>query len=313
MDNVRLYKFDNIKFLLIFFVVFAHLLELFDTNGAIYRWIYSFHMPFFIFIFGFFSKFKIKNLLNKFILPYMIFQVLYILFENYILHNNLTMQFYQPYWLLWYLFSSAIYLLILPIINVKNKYLKITILLISVIISLLIGYLDDVGYRYSLSRTFVFLPFFILGVYFKNSYRVLENKFNSTTRKTKIIIKLLFLILLIISSILAIKYNTNRLALYGSYSYNNANYTILDRSRMLLLALAIIFSVIVLIPNKECSFISKYNNSYSIYLLHGFFIKLFAYYDIFHFPIYFNYALSIIITIIVIMLLGNRFVAKIFK
>ena len=40
-------RMDNIKFFLIFCVVFGHMLELVDT-GVWYKIIYSFHMPAFI-------------------------------------------------------------------------------------------------------------------------------------------------------------------------------------------------------------------------------------------------------------------------
>lgn len=55
----RNYLFDNLKFLLIVLVVFGHSLEeiSLEHNYAIIRaWIYSFHMPVFVFISGYFRK-----------------------------------------------------------------------------------------------------------------------------------------------------------------------------------------------------------------------------------------------------------------
>ncbi|MBQ1954388.1 MAG: acyltransferase family protein, partial [Clostridia bacterium] len=51
----RDYSLDNIRFILIFSVVFAHFLEVcapFEGDWKIYKFIYSFHMPVFIFLFG---------------------------------------------------------------------------------------------------------------------------------------------------------------------------------------------------------------------------------------------------------------------
>ncbi|MFP3877521.1 acyltransferase family protein, partial [Bacillus paralicheniformis] len=50
-------KISNIKGLLIFLVVFGHLIELYKGNYyQIFVLIYAFHMPLFIFISGFLAK-----------------------------------------------------------------------------------------------------------------------------------------------------------------------------------------------------------------------------------------------------------------
>src|SRR5690606_41893719 len=52
--------FDNAKLLLIFLVVFGHAIQPFTSKNriidALYIWIYTFHMPAFIFLAGFFVK-----------------------------------------------------------------------------------------------------------------------------------------------------------------------------------------------------------------------------------------------------------------
>ena len=54
------YFIDNLKVILIFLVVFGHLIERYiDTNSTllgVYMFIYTFHMPLFIFVSGFLSK-----------------------------------------------------------------------------------------------------------------------------------------------------------------------------------------------------------------------------------------------------------------
>ena len=62
---------DNIKVVLIFLVVFGHLIERYidtsDTLMAIYMFIYIFHMPLFMMISGFFAGNIAKYSFGKFL------------------------------------------------------------------------------------------------------------------------------------------------------------------------------------------------------------------------------------------------------
>ncbi len=80
--NQRLYKFDNIRFLLMFLVILGHLLEVIhsEVGSQLYRVIYSFHMPLFIFVSGYFAKYDRRKILINFIYPYLLFQSLYCFF-----------------------------------------------------------------------------------------------------------------------------------------------------------------------------------------------------------------------------------------
>jgi fucose 4-O-acetylase-like acetyltransferase len=135
--------------------VFGHLLELFVSSKGtlLYLLIYSFHMPAFVFLTGYYARFEPKKIVLKLIVPYIIFQVWYVYFSG----NRL--QFTPPYWILWYLFAVIIWKLLLPLCE---KKLKLS-LIIAVIIALLAGFDDTIGYYLSLSRIIVFFPFFLLG------------------------------------------------------------------------------------------------------------------------------------------------------
>lgn len=82
----RDYFFDNARAILIFLVVFGHLLQPYtseDKNlSALYLVIYSFHMPTFLFISGYFAKnldkpYYLENIAKKLLLPYFIFFAFY--------------------------------------------------------------------------------------------------------------------------------------------------------------------------------------------------------------------------------------------
>ena len=99
----RNYRFDNIKFILITLVVFGHFLELINgqVTDNLYRIIYLFHIPAFIFITGYFAKFNPAKIIRTLILPYVISQLLYLPYNSlFILEKDtFTLQFTKPYWL----------------------------------------------------------------------------------------------------------------------------------------------------------------------------------------------------------------------
>lgn len=107
--------FDNAKFILIFLVVFGHFLQTFIVDYAgvrvLYIYIYTFHMPAFVLISGFFAKSfgkpgYLKKTMKKLILPYVFFQLIYSIFYYFLLSkDNLSIQFLDPEWSLWFLLS----------------------------------------------------------------------------------------------------------------------------------------------------------------------------------------------------------------
>ncbi|EAE0774479.1 acyltransferase, partial [Listeria monocytogenes] len=78
-QSQRTAYFDNAKFLLMILVVFSHLLQPFIGDQKFYHdlyyFIFTFHMPAFVFLAGYFAKpltkgHKLRELMKKFLLPY---------------------------------------------------------------------------------------------------------------------------------------------------------------------------------------------------------------------------------------------------
>lgn len=267
--------YDNAKFIFIFLVVLGHLLEpsINESNitKSIFIFIYIFHMPCFIFTTGYFTKIKswkktFKECLN-FLIMYIVVQVLFISFTKIIHVNNYKLTLFTPYYIYWYIFAMVLWKFIFRIFYKINLKL---LFIFSLIIGLAVGLLDNIGTELSLSRVFVFFPFFILGYYYKinrlNIKNIIKNKL--------IAFNILFIAFIIVANnIKIIKYQW----LYCFSSYSDLKVSqfngMIDRSFIYVIQFILLFAVFSLIPDKKEIFTSWGANTLSIYLVHGFIIK----------------------------------------
>ena len=168
MVKLRDARYCNLKLLLIFLVIYGHLIEPQIANSRLlmvqYKGIYLFHMPLFCFLSGLFLK-DGKACAHQFkkALPlYLLFQGVAVCFGAKPL---------IPYWHLWYLLSYSLWLgfgwFWFRFFGRKGK---IIILFVSVLIGCLAGLCPYIGRTLSLSRTLVFLPYFWMGLICKPSF-----------------------------------------------------------------------------------------------------------------------------------------------
>lgn len=164
--NGRIYYFDNLKMILILLVVFGHFIEKSksDIARSAFLFIYSFHMPLFIFISGYFSRKSIdkkdKNKIINFFSLYLILKIIFFIIDKFIYKREISFSLFTTDWLEWYLFAmGSWYLISILLKDVNKKY----ILIFNIILSLIIGYDKCIGDLYCLSRIIVFYPFFVLG------------------------------------------------------------------------------------------------------------------------------------------------------
>ncbi len=160
----RWYRADNIRFILLFNVIFEHCLT--QTGCAQYgivtllvNWSRLITMPGFCFLSGYFSKKTDKcyqTAIADFLIPYLVFDGLFVLiFGQGADSNNIL----SPTFLYWYLLSMFTWKLIGGAL-VKMRF----ILPLSLAAALLVGGFEDVNNFLSLSRTIVFLPYYLLGM-----------------------------------------------------------------------------------------------------------------------------------------------------
>lgn len=268
--NNRNYHIDNIKAVLIFLVVFGHIIEPLTFHPKvkfIYLIIYSFHMPAFIFVSGYLcrlSKNKLRNVV-KMLFLYIVMQVIYTHFTINVLEMPNTMQFYVPYWILWFLLAIAFYYTFVEFFDVT----PFKIFLIIIIVLWVTGG-NQLGYEYSLSRIVYFLPFFLIG------YVVNQKNIELTANifaRVFIFTAFIYLCYILISDIEIIPLNW----FYGVTGWNDVgvNQEVALKTRIITYmfsALGILF-ILAFVPRKKTiiSYIGEY--TLPIYLIHGFLVQ----------------------------------------
>ncbi|MEH7525622.1 acyltransferase family protein [Bacillus sp. JJ1503] len=274
----REYYFDNAKFILISLVVFGHFLQSFiEDNEAIYtlyKVIYTFHMPAFILISGYFAKgFNKKGYISKIsrklILPYIIFQVIYSVFYFFLYkESSFQVDPLKPHWSLWFLISLFSWNIML---RAFTKYKALYSLAAAFIIGLIVGYADWITNYLSLSRTFVFFPLFLIGYY-------LNREHFSLLQSAKIKIVSLSVLVIVFTGFYFFP-SLNHEWLLGSKPYIEMGAAsigaLFTRLGFYVLSLIMVFSFFSLVPKQHYPFTKLGRNTLYVYLLHGFFIRIF--------------------------------------
>ena len=162
--------FDTLKFILITFVVFGHVLDCYHYDRvllAIDNTIYTFHMPLFVFISGYFCKSdtdrrkKARNPL-RLAEPLIVFQILQYMQPLISGEISIISALINPAWSMWYLYSLITWRILAYVAprSITNSFGAT--MSIAIASSLLGGFIPISG-ELSVQRTFTFVPFFFLG------------------------------------------------------------------------------------------------------------------------------------------------------
>ncbi len=225
--------------------------------------IYMFHMPAFVFLAGVTAKTsRLGQRIGTFAVILVAFQTLYFVFVS-VLGIDRQFSIERPFWILWFLLGMMWWLLLLPVIA---RFPRAAILL-SIVIALVVGALDSVGYSLSLSRALVFLPFFVVGAtYGKRIVRALGEA--SLAWKAAALVAALGGWLLVYSQDIPHQW------LYGSFSFDRLETPDVlglgTRGALLLLAAVAIAALLCVTPNRQ-GFVARLGrHSLAVYVLHGF-------------------------------------------
>ena len=168
--QVRDAFFDNARAILIFLVVFGHLIA--DRVGEagwmrdLYYAFYLFHMPAFVFITGYFSKNTEKGrtgAVNSFLIPYLVFNTLFALC-NYLFTGQLGVFVHKynvtkPQWGMWFFLACFIWKMLAP----EFKKLRFAVP-VAFVLGLILPVFPGFNTTFTLGRVVGFLVFFVAGL-----------------------------------------------------------------------------------------------------------------------------------------------------
>ncbi len=270
MIKMRNAYYCNLKIFLLYLVVYGHWIENEIKHSDVlelqYRIIYLLHMPLFAFVSGLFlrkSEDCAKQLKRLFPL-YCVLQM------GAVLLGNGEVELLTPYWHLWYLLSFCMWTGFCWIyFRFGNGKGKIVILILSVLVALLVGYVPWIDRTISLSRTIVFFPFFWLGVM---AHAKIEWKKYRAWGMVSFLVAIVLLLLY-----------GNRISvnfLYHATPYGKLEHGFTLRLLCLVLSVMLGFFFLTVIPQRRFPFTRAGADTMSAYLLHAPLVNVLREYDL---------------------------------
>ncbi len=317
----RIALWDNLKFFLITMVAIGHIIDNFTYDSkfilGLFLFIYSFHMPAFIFVSGIFAKKTIRDRNVTKALPYLtmffVSMLLYFLYGA-IFEKAYVVSFFKMMSLPWFMFAIfAMYLITM----VTQKYKPAFILTISVLLALVAGYSMEDGNWFCWMRIVNFYPFFYMG------YLLEPKKVEAVVCKKKV--KITAIVLLVAIFCLYVRFGSRldcfRSALFGALPYTRlgdyGQMGWLVRLVLYLISFAIIFLLVAAVPTKKTVFSVLGERTLAIYATHNIVIKIFWHYvtkEQFLAVFSYGWQLALIVLgILITLLCSNRWFDKFFK
>lgn len=269
----RIVLFDNIKFILIVLVIYCHLINVgYSVPWKLYTVIYSFHMPLFIMISGYFtnkntSAVKYWDTTLNFLILFIVFNIVSI-YIYIVTYDEPPVEHYIPSFALWYILCMIYWRCMIWFVPDKILKSKITIVA-TFLLSILpaIFYLDYMAF----SRFLSFAPFFLIGWNLRNT-DVIERL--SQLRPWQ---KCLFFIFGLGCCLLSLK--IPNVILWGHQNIDlSIDKILLFKTCSWFVAFVLSAIIFILIPKKIDFGEGKYTLSY--YLLHT--LLLFPIFDLLH-------------------------------
>ncbi|WP_245769489.1 acyltransferase family protein [Streptomyces indicus] len=165
--------FDNAKYLAIVLVAMGHSWEPLTDGSraaeALYMVVYTFHMPAFIVISGYFSRSfdmrpdRLRRLMTGVVVPYVVFEVAYSLFKRWADDSpDHPISLLDPWYLTWFLIALFVWRMTTPLWKMIRWPIPVALG-----IAVLASVSPDIGDDLDMQRVLQFLPFFVIGLFLR--------------------------------------------------------------------------------------------------------------------------------------------------
>lgn len=264
-QNGRIAYFDNLKALGMLLVVIGHFVSqssVWNEPGhkQLFLFIYSFHMPLFFLVSGFFHKNKniLKKVITYIAYGYLCKVLLYI--TNICLGKNPQFHFFWESGLPWFLFVLAYFVFATWLVRNIDKKI---VLVVACLLPCFSGYFPWINDTLCLSRAIVYFPFYFIGTLLTSDTINKIRKYQWLAFLTLLIYALLVFQDYKTMTILA-KYFTGR----NPFPISHYDFAFLFRMFAFIIALALCLAIMALVPNQIYSWTWIGGRTLQIYLWH---------------------------------------------
>ncbi len=269
---MRVAKWDNAKFFLMYCVVLGHFLNSIQLDShffhAVHLYIYIFHMPAFLFLSGLFSKKAVNerrfDKAASYLLLYIFMMIFSAVVYSFINGEATTFNLFSTGGVPWFALAVFIYYIVTMAVRKWNHGL---VLCLALVLGIMAGYETNLGNFLVGMRAFSFYIFFYLG------YLCPVDKLLEITRKKALKVWAAIILVVVfvgchIGGSRAYKWlyflkNNQTYADYGVPQWGGA-----FRAIYYAVALVMVLCVLIIIPEKKCIFSVWGTRTMQVFALH---------------------------------------------
>lgn len=272
----RVAYLDNARYWVMLLVVIGHSLTQYvemDSAKAIFVWIYSFHMPFFILISGYTARHymgdarQVQRIVSTLVVPYLLVETSLQLITRHYDGTPKHLAILSPQWLAWFMAALFVWRLTTPIWRAL-KYPITT----SIIISLAVG-LIEVPNVLALPKILGFLPFYVVGLHMTR-----ERFLWLTQTHVRIASAVTLTAAFVICYLYSRDWTVDWLLWKSRYDESPLDATPLEgvaqRAELLVIGFLLTFAALSLVPKTQSVTTRLGERTFYCYLLHGYVILI---------------------------------------